>query len=137
MKYLLILCLCTGLAYGQQNEEQQIKALLNQQAVDWNKGNIEAYMQGYWHSDSLVFIGKNGPKYGWQTTLANYQKGYPDKAAMGLLSFEFIKIESTGASAFVIGKWDLKREKDNPGGYFTLYLKKINGKWLIVADHSS
>lgn len=137
MRYLLILCLCTGLVYGQQTDEQQIKTLLNQQALDWNKGDIEAYMQGYWHSDSLVFIGKNGPKYGWQTTLANYQKSYPDKSAMGELSFEFIKIECHEATAFVIGKWSLKREKDNPGGYFTLYLKKINGKWLIVADHSS
>ncbi len=137
MKYLLILFLATTTAYAQQNDEQQIKAVLNQQAIDWNKGDIPAYMQGYWQSDSLVFIGKSGPKYGWDVTLANYQKSYPDKAAMGVLTFEYIKVETVSNTAFVIGKWNLQRSKDNPNGYFTLYLRKINGKWLIVADHSS
>ena len=137
MKYLLVFYLSIAAAFAQQSEEQQIKKVLAQQAIDWNTGNIEAYMQGYWQSDSLVFIGKNGPKYGWQTTLDNYKKSYPDKAAMGELSFQYIKVEVKDNTAFVIGKWNLKREQDNPNGYFTLYLKKLQNKWLIVADHSS
>jgi ketosteroid isomerase-like protein len=86
-----------------------------------------------------MFIGKKGITYGYEQTLANYRKSYPDMDQMGELQFDLIKIDliSPGA-AVVIGKWSLKREKAGDlSGYFTLLLKKINGQWLIVSDHSS
>lgn len=112
--------------------------VLETQRQAWNRGDLEAYMQGYWHSDSLLFVGKSGPKYGWQTTLDNYKKGYPDKAAMGQLAFDILKVQLLNKSnAFVLGAWHLKREKDALGGYFTLLLRKIKGEWKVVSDHSS
>jgi ketosteroid isomerase-like protein len=119
-------------------DKQAILKVLEVQRLAWNQGNIEAYMQGYWHSDSLMFVGKNGPQYGWQKTFDNYKKSYPDKAAMGELTFDIIKVNLLDkTNAFVLGAWHLKREKDAPGGYFTLWFKKIKGVWMIVADHSS
>jgi ketosteroid isomerase-like protein len=95
-------------------------------------------MQGYLKSDSLLFVGKSGPKYGWETTLANYKKSYPDKKAMGLLSFDIKEVKMISADyAFVLGAWHLKREKDDPKGYFTLIVNKISGEWKVIADHSS
>jgi ketosteroid isomerase-like protein len=127
-----------GFIVSAQDSEKEIKKVLNAQIEAWNKGNMEEYMKGYWNSDSLVFIGKNGPKYGWKTTLENYKKSYPDQSSMGILSFDITKVELINSDhAFVIGKWKLKREKDEPKGYFTLLFKKINGDWVIVADHSS
>lgn len=115
-----------------------IRTVLQTQTEAWNRGDLDAFMIGYWESDSLKFIGKNGMKQGWETTLANYRKNYPDKAAMGKLSFQIISIEKLGSQhAFVVGKWMLEREKDTPQGHFTLLWKKINGKWVIIADHSS
>jgi len=110
---------------------------MNLQEKAWSDGNIEDFMKGYWQSDSLMFVGKNGIKYGWQTTLDNYKKSYPDKIAMGKLEFDVIKLEVNGKSAFMLGKWSLIREKDNPNGYFDLYWKKINGNWVITIDHTS
>ncbi|GAB4251729.1 MAG: hypothetical protein Kow0079_05930 [Vicingaceae bacterium] len=77
---------------------------MHQQEVAWNNGNIEGFMKGYWESDSLKFVGKNGIKYGWQNTLENYKKSYPDKATMGILKFDVIQLEVYGKSAFVLGK---------------------------------
>jgi ketosteroid isomerase-like protein len=112
---------------------------LEQQRIAWNKGDLEGYMNGYWNSDSLRFIGKRGVQYGWNSTLENYRKGYPTKEDMGKLSFEVISIEGLGNnSAFMIGKWKLDYpDKPSVGGHFTLLYRKINGKWLVVADHSS
>lgn len=143
MKKLLTLSLvfaflaaCTG--RNDAEEVKQILGLLEEQRQAWNKGDIEGYMQGYVQSDSLVFVGKSGPKYGWKTTLDNYKKSYPDKAAMGFLTFDIKKVKLIGSDhAFVLGGWHLKREKDNPQGYFTLLIEKIGGKWKVVADHSS
>ena len=119
------------------SEEKEILAVMDMQEEAWSEGNIDVFMMGYWKSDSLMFIGKNGIKYGWQTTLDNYKKSYPDKATMGKLEFEILKLEVNDNSAYMLGKWSLIRESDNPNGYFTLYWKKIDSKWVITIDHTS
>ena len=134
----LFLAVVTSAQAQMLTDKQAILNVLEQQRGDWNKGDVEAYMQGYWKSDSLLFVGKNGPTYGWQKTLDNYKKGYPDKAAMGFLTFGIKKVELiTKDRAFVLGSWHLKREKDELKGYFTLLLRKIEGVWKVVVDHSS
>lgn len=120
------------------NEKVEIQKLLQAQQKAWNEGKIEAYMQGYWNNDSLTFVGKRGVTRGWKNTLANYKKSYPDKATMGVLELSIINIKILDKNlAFVVGKWDLDRTIGNVGGHFTLLMRKINEKWVIVADHSS
>jgi len=134
---IVILFFCGSLAGFAQDREAVMKVLATQQDA-WNRGDIEGFMQGYWKSDSLMFVGKTAPVYGWQTTLDHYKKGYPDRAAMGQLTFDIIQVKILDpTNAFVMGGWRLKREKDEPGGYFTLWFRKINGEWKIVCDHTS
>lgn len=118
--------------------EEQIKLVMKFQESDWNRGNIPAYMKGYWNSDSLLFIGSKGATYGYSKTLLNYLKSYPTPEKMGQLTFEFITIKIISSTdAFVIGKWQLDRKKDVLKGHFSLLWKKINGEWKIIVDHSS
>lgn len=124
--------------YAQTKAETQVRAVLEQQATDWNRGDIEAFMQGYWKSEELVFIGSRGATFGWDQTLANYKKGYPDKATMGELSFDLIRVTQQSKKVVsVVGKFTLIRENDRPSGHFLLLLKKIKGKWKVIADHTS
>ena len=124
--------------YAQRSQSDLIIKLLEDQRQAWNRGDINEYMQGYNQSDSLLFVGKSGPQYGWNNTLKNYKKSYPDQAAMGYLSFDIKEIKMIAADhAFVLGSWHLKRQKDEPKGYFTLIVKKIKGEWKVIADHSS
>lgn len=121
-----------------ESEKQVILTVIYDQQKAWNSGDLESYMQGYWKSDSLRFIGSKGIRYGWKATLEGYQKSYPDTETMGQLVFSDIRIDIiSDSTAFVIGKWLLKRKNDEPNGYFTLLWKKINGSWVIVVDHSS
>ena len=125
---------------AQSNKDgDAIMHVLNTQTSAWNQGNIDQFMVGYWQSDSLLFIGKSGMNQGYQTTLDNYKKGYPDRAAMGTLKFDILKIKPLGKKhCFVVGKWHLTRpEKGDVGGHFSLIFQKIKGKWVIIADHSS
>ena len=132
--FVLILYSCCLFA----QDKQAILKVLEDQRQAWNKGDVEGYMQGYWRSDSLMFIGKTAPIYGWQSTLDRYKKAYPDKATMGQLTFDIIQVKVLdNSNAFVLGGWHLKRDKDAPGGYFTLWFRKINGEWKIVCDHTS
>jgi len=135
---LLMLGFALQLNAQTAKDRTAILKVLEDQRQGWNSGNMDAYLQGYWKSDSLLFVGKDGPAYGWQKTLDNYKKGYPNKNAMGFLTFGIKKIEFLAKDkAFVLGSWYLKREKDEPKGYFTLLLKKIDGEWKVVVDHSS
>jgi uncharacterized protein (TIGR02246 family) len=140
MKYLLLLTLLLLQAVGhaQSKDEKAIRKLLDDQARAWSRGDVEGYMQGYWKSDSLMFIGKSGIHLSWQETLANYKKNYPDKAAMGKLNFDIIQVRRLSADYYyVVGKWMLTRSMGDLGGYYDLLLHKIKGQWYIVADHSS
>ncbi len=143
MKKILIVLtfiLSAGLTIAQtkNTDMEEIRKVMLAQQEAWNRADLDAFMTGYWKSDSLKFIGKNGIKYGWQTTLDNYKKSYPNAEAMGKLTFTILNVELQNSdAAFVIGMWDLKRTKDNVGGYFTLLWKKVDGKWLIVVDHTS
>jgi hypothetical protein len=95
-------------------------------------------MKTYWKSDSLMFIGKNGVTYGWNNTLNNYKKNYPDTVAMGKLSFNILSVKRLSTEYFhVVGKWYLQRSIGDLSGHYTLLIKKIKGRWMIIADHSS
>ena len=139
MKLLLsILLFSSQLVFAQGKDEQRIRQLLATQTESWNRGDIEGFMETYWKNDSLLFIGKSGVRRGWEETLNNYKKGYPDTAAMGKLSFDIIKVEKLSSRYyFVVGKWILTRSIGNLSGHYNLLMKKIRGKWVIVADHSS
>jgi ketosteroid isomerase-like protein len=138
-KMFLILCFALSLtACGQSKDQKAILKVLDDQNAAWNRGDIDAFMQGYWKSDSLMFVGKTGVTYGWQNTLNNYKKGYPDTAAMGKLIFTNIKVRQlSNKFFFIIGKWWLKRSIGDVSGHYNLLMEKIDGKWVIVTDHSS
>lgn len=128
----------TVAAQATGKDEKEILAVLAEQNKQWNAGNVEAFMQGYWNNDSLMFIGKSGVTYGWKNTLENYKTNYPDTAAMGQLTFNIIEVKRLSVLYFhVVGKWHLTRSIGNAEGHFTLLFKKIKNKWLIIKDHSS
>jgi ketosteroid isomerase-like protein len=136
--FLLPALLFSLVVFAQSGDELTIHKVLDDQVKAWNIGDIEGFMQGYWKNDSLMFIGKNGINWGWQKTLENYKKGYPDTTAMGKLSFDIVVIKKLSPEYYyVVGKWMLKRSIGDLSGHYNLLFRKINGSWLIIADHSS
>ncbi|HVF97811.1 MAG TPA: nuclear transport factor 2 family protein [Flavisolibacter sp.] len=136
--FLLLFLFMAAVAPAQKTNEAKIRQLLAVQSEAWNRGDVEGFMQTYWKNDSLLFVGKSGVTRGWQKTLDNYKKGYPDTAAMGKLSFDIITVNQLSPVVFcVVGKWMLKRSIGDLSGHFTLLIRKERGQWVIVADHSS
>lgn len=118
-------------------QQKAILRVMQQQQEAWNRGDLDGYMQGYLKSDSLVFIGSNGPTYGWDTTLANYRKSYPTRDRMGVLSFSGQRVTMLGKNyATVLGYWHLRREHDEPKGIYTLIFRRFPEGWRIIQDHT-
>ncbi len=95
-------------------------------------------MAGYWKSDETEFVGASGALRGWQAVLDRYRRTYPDRKAMGELTFSDLEIHVLSADAvYIVGRWQLEREKDRPGGVFTLIARRFPEGWRIVHDHTS
>jgi len=96
-------------------------------------------MEGYWRSDSMLFITQKGPRYGYQAVSDSYKKNYPSKEAMGKLRFEVIKmqwIDSIAGISQVLGKWHVDESLKPQSGYFSLIFKSVQGSPKIVIDHT-
>lgn len=141
MKKILLLftcCLCLQ-GFTQDKEKQTVLRILDNQTKAWNEGDLERFMIGYWNNDSLMYIGKNGVTYGYQSTLQNYRKNYSNRDKMGQLTFTILHVNQLSSHIIqVIGKWQLKRPSvGNAGGHFSLIFRKMKGEWVIISDHSS
>jgi|ERR1700722_14534063 ketosteroid isomerase-like protein len=134
---LLLLVLALS-GFAQTGPEASIRRIMADQAAAWNKGDIDAFMKGYWNNDSLVFVGQSGLNYGYRAAVANYKKGYDSPDKMGQLYFTLLSIKQLSPDyCFVLGKWMLKRKIGDVGGIFSLLFRKIDGHWQIVVDHTS
>ena len=123
--------------YDPSLDFEAIKAVMAMQEEAWSKGDLEKFMQGYLENETLTFIGSRGLSYGWNTTLENYRKGYPDRAAMGTLSFEVLELKSLSPEyCYMIGQYKLVRAAEDLSGYFTLLWQKVDGDWKVIADQT-
>ena len=140
MKSLFFTCLVfySATSFTQTKDETEVRNVLAKQNAAWNRGDVDAFMVGYWDNDTLMFIGQSGVTYGYKNTLANYKKNYPDTTVMGKLTFTLINLKQLSPEYFhVTGKYHLTRTIGDASGHFTLVFRKINGKWVIISDHSS
>lgn len=124
---------------AQNKDETTIRQLLANQVIEWNKGNIDGFMKGYWESDSLVFIGKKGVTHNYALILENYHNNYPTPEIMGELTSTILTLKKLSSEYyFITGKWEIVRtDAEGSSGYYTLLIQKKKGKWVIVYDHSS
>lgn len=141
MKYILtlllsILVLATAVS-AQDDAAKEIRKVMDDQAAAWNRGDLEAFMKGYWNSEKLVFVGAEVTR-GWQPTLDRYKRTYGTREKMGALTFSDLEITVLSKdAAIVLGSWSLARANDNPHGKFTLVFRKFKEGWRIVMDHTS
>lgn len=133
---LVAILMCSGLINAQ---EKEVRAVIEDQANAWNKGDLEGFMKGYWNSKDLTFYSGKDKKLGWQETLERYKKRYQgDGKEMGKLTFSELEIQLISTDhAIVKGRWKVEMKKETIDGLFTLFMKKFPEGWRIIHDHTS
>jgi len=120
------------------NSVAEIQSVLSAQQDAWNRGDIDAFMNGYARSGSTVFVSEDEVGRGWETVRGRYRLKYSDRAKMGTLGFSDIEVTVLSPdAAVVLGLWRLKRANDEPHGRFTLIFKRLPEGWRIIHDHTS
>ena len=118
--------------------KQDILTVMAEQQRAWNTGSAEDFMLGYAKIDSLRFASGGSIYYGWDAMLERYRTSYPDRDAMGILTFPTLDITVlSNDAALVFGKYSLQRKADDPWGWFTLLFREREDGWRIVHDHTS
>ncbi len=119
------------------SEKAEITRVLDRQAAAWNDGDIEGFMKGYWRSLQLSFSAGGKVTRGFEPTLQHFRTSYPDKAAMGRLTFSDLEVTLLSSdAALVLGRWQIEGQKPTSGA-FSLTMRRIDGHWLIIHDHTS
>ena len=136
--YILIAVLACAAPEQASTSVAEIQSVLTAQQDAWNRGDIDAFMNGYARSASTVFVSEDEARRGWETVRDRYRVKYSDRAKMGTLGFSEIEVTMLSSdAAVVLGRWKLKRENDEPHGRFTLIFKRLPEGWRIVHDHTS
>ncbi|HNK86150.1 MAG TPA: DUF4440 domain-containing protein [Flavobacteriales bacterium] len=141
---ILVVCIASSCAtpvFGPE-DEAAIRAVMADQEVAWDRGDVGGFMEGY--ADSVCFVNARGTTCGKAAVTANYRKHYPDKAAMGDLTFSDLEVVGAGPEhAWCTGKWQLVRgvagarsSADTLGGGFSLLWADGPSGWRIVRDHT-
>ena len=117
--------------------EKELEQIVHKQSEAWNKGDIAEFMNAYWNDERLTFSSSGKTQRGWKATYDNYKINYPDRETMGKLTFTELETQELSPTAMLmLGTWQLERASP-VGGNFSLVWKRIDGKWLIVHDHTS
>ena len=119
-------------------DRSAIVEVIKNQQLNWNKGDVDAFLEGYWHSPDITFSGTGGIARGWDGVRARYKKNYADRDTMGQLDFSALEFRFLGPdAALVLGHWHLTRAKGDVGGVFSLVWQRFPEGWRIVHDHTS
>jgi ketosteroid isomerase-like protein len=133
----LLPLMASGAARVTAKDLAAIRAVLDEQAAAWNRGDIDGYMSGYAQSDDTMFVGTDVTR-GWTKVRDRYKAKYDSRAKMGTLVFSDLDLRPLGSDDVVVtGAWKLTREADTPHGRFTLIFHRRTEGWRIVYDHSS
>jgi beta-aspartyl-peptidase (threonine type) len=133
-----------------RGDDLAVRTVLGTQVEAWNRGDLDGFMGGYVHDDTLVFTSSGKIRRGWQETYARYREKYCgrsaadvgvrgcDRSAMGHLAIEIISVQPLGADgAIVLGHWTVTGTTQAGHGVFSVALARTHDGWRVVHDHSS
>lgn len=122
------------------DEAAAIRGLLDRQVEDWNRKDLDAFVEGYWHSPGAVFMSGSNRFDGFEALRTRYRNTYQAEGReMGRLAFSNLEVVVLAPDAALArGRWQLTMsDGKRPGGLFTLILRKLPEGWRIVHDHTS
>jgi ketosteroid isomerase-like protein len=119
---------------------QAIRAVMDKSVVDWNRGDLVAFVTCYKNSPDILFMGDPIAK-GYAQMVERYRRVYSTPEKMGKLTFTALEVQPLDEHfATVTGKFHLERTVaggGDTGGYFLLVVEKTPAGWKIVRDSTT
>ena len=124
---------------AERNEvEAAVRDVFEAGCMAWNRGDLDGYLESYWDSDQTLWISNGSLTRGREAIIAAYKSRFSDPPQMGKLTLSELEVEVlTPTDAIAFGHWMLALDEESSQGFFTVQLRKIDGSWFYVSDHSS
>jgi uncharacterized protein (TIGR02246 family) len=153
-RWLLAGCLagvvaCAGSAVYHPSDGQraalrsEIESMLARGAANWNRGDLAAFVDDYLPGSETTYIGSKGVLRGPAAISAAYAPRFAPGGMRDSLSFELLDVDPLASDVTnVIATWTLMRpvggrDSVTGRGPTSLLMRRVDGRWRIVHDHSS
>ena len=117
----------------------EISAMMQKSARDWTRGNLDGFMDSYESGSGVTYVTPTGVVHGRDAIRARYAPRFAAGARHDSLSFEDLEIDLVAPDvANVIAYYRLSRGDSTVAhGPTSLVMRRRDGEWRIVHDHSS
>ena len=135
---LVIGCAAPKVQLG--DPQQEIGAMLQRSAADWNRGDLDGFMSDYAKDSLTSYRAGAHMQYGWQPLYDRYQRNYfAAGKSRDSLSFDEVRVRALTADlAYATARFKLSRgDSVVASGPFTLVLQRQGAHWKILHDHTS
>jgi len=121
----------------------ELQAMLERAAGNWNRGDLDAFMSDYLPSDSTTYVGGRGLVRGPAAIRSSYARLFTGELVRDSLSFTILDVDPVAPDvANLIARYILARrvggrDSVTASGPTSLLVRRVEGRWRIVHDHSS
>lgn len=119
----------------------EVKAALDTQVAAWNSGASQPGSSVYFDSPEMLWVNRTGVRKGNAPIQASYRRtaASTNPAPAGVYSYEPLHMERLAPNCvYFVMRWKYEMNGRPPQtGVTSLVWKKINKKWVIVAEHAS
>lgn len=112
---------------------------LDRSAGDWNRGDLEGFMNDYARDTATTFVEGGHARHGWDFIRSRYAPRFAPGASRDSLRFEEVAARPLGdRHALLTARFILFRDgQTTASGPFTLVLERRANGWKILHDHTS
>jgi ketosteroid isomerase-like protein len=119
-------------------DQEQVYSVILDQLRYWNAHDIERYMECFWKSPDLLVVNDGEQVMGWAEILATYQRGFPNRAEMGSITLQRVKLQRLGPDFYLGLSWFVVRLNGKDSyATDTMIFRRFPEGWKVVSDHSS
>ena len=117
----------------------EIVRMMDSSAAAWNRGDLDRFMEDYAPDTTTTFVGSKGILRGRAAIKQAYAPRFAPGGMRDSLSFENVEVDVLAKDVVhTIAYYKLMRgDSTTARGPTSLVMRKMNGRWLIVHDHSS
>lgn len=124
-------------------QHHEIVAMLAHSASNWNRGDLDAFVNDYLPGAETTYIGSRGVLRGTDAIRQAYAPRFAPGGIRDSLSFELMDVDPLAPdvvnviATYILARHVGARDSVTSRGPTSLVMRRVDGRWRIVHDHSS
>jgi uncharacterized protein (TIGR02246 family) len=119
--------------------QREVLRTLDHGAAAWNKGDLDDFVSDYLDDNGTTYIGSKGLVHGLPKIREAYASRFARGAPRDSLHFEAVEVDVLGPELVNTVAWYVLTRGDSvtARGPTSLVMRRVDGHWRIIHDHSS